>query len=156
MPIDYCQLMVKTRDELRDRCRSGELSPAGTKRELAYRILAAPDGNPAKESTFDDCWDKRLLALSESERLRLMQDAPPVPCAVFGCENAEPELPKDRNIKCWVCHNMICSCCTTKIWKGEWSDQTFPKPKVMGGITHEVFTCPFCRSSFYRMIPTSQ
>jgi hypothetical protein len=76
-------------------------------------------------------------------------------CEVPYCETIEKPciMFDDRNITCRKCNHFTCSSCTSRIWKGEWSDETFYKPKIIvRGMTHQVFTCPFCRASFDRVI----
>ena len=74
-------------------------------------------------------------------------------CEIPGCDTTEIQtrLFDDTNITCMQCGHFICSVCTDRIWKGEWSDETFPKPKYfLPGAVHQVWTCPFCRASFDR------
>ena len=78
-----------------------------------------------------------------------------IACEIPGCETTEAPtcFGDNTNIKCAQCHHFTCSLCTDRIWKGEWSDETFPKPRmIFTGMVHQVFTCPFCRASFDRIV----
>ncbi len=78
-------------------------------------------------------------------------------CDIPHCENYVSNYYNfdQKSIKCFQCGHTHCESCCDKIWKGEWSDETFDKPKfVLPGLKHEVWTCPFCRSSFDRMTTT--
>jgi len=77
-----------------------------------------------------------------------------IPCDIPHCEEQEkPTNSFDHtNISCWGCKKFHCSKCTEQIWSGTWNGETFYKPKVvLPGLTHQVFRCAFCRSSFDRM-----
>jgi len=74
-------------------------------------------------------------------------------CDVPYCENKNiPTIMfDDTNIVCIKCKKFTCDECTTKIWKGEWTQANFHKPKyVLPGLLHEIWTCPHCRASFDR------
>jgi hypothetical protein len=78
-----------------------------------------------------------------------------IACEIPGCETTEAPtcFGDNTNIKCAQCHHFTCSLCTDRIWKGKWSDETFPKPRmIFTGMVHQVFTCPFCRASFDRIV----
>ena len=150
---DYVTLMVlMSRDALRARCRAGGLSVAGTKKELAYRILAAPDDSDAKVKLGRDYQIGGLFKirdLPKERRDKLIRESPPVRCCVFGCQNAEPDR-RDDNVGCWRCKHLTCSVCTEQIFTDSWTAARFDKPKIEGCV-HEVFTCPMCRASFDRI-----
>lgn len=77
-------------------------------------------------------------------------------CDIPFCENYTTNYYAfdQKSIKCMICKKTFCEECCDKIWKGEWNDDTFAKPKlVCPFLKHEVFTCPFCRASFDRMLP---
>lgn len=77
-------------------------------------------------------------------------------CDIPFCENFTTNYYSfdQKSIKCMICKKTFCEECCDKIWKGEWNDDTFAKPKlVCPFLKHEVFTCPFCRASFDRMLP---
>ena len=75
-------------------------------------------------------------------------------CDVPYCDtNEKPTIPFDNhNITCMSCGKFSCSKCCDQIWKGEWNNETFYKPKFIAPhLKHEVFMCPFCRATFDRM-----
>jgi len=77
-----------------------------------------------------------------------------IKCEVPYCETIEKETSEfeHTNIRCLTCNKFTCSVCTNKIWRGEWPDSTFYKPKIIiPGVIHQVFSCPFCRASFDRL-----
>jgi hypothetical protein len=59
------------------------------------------------------------------------------------------------NITCAMCDKFHCNDCSDQIWKGEWTDNTFHKPKLSFIGNHQVFQCAFCRATFDRIIPPS-
>ena len=62
-----------------------------------------------------------------------------------------------KSIKCMTCQKSFCEECCDKIWKGEWADETFAKPKfICPFLKHEIWTCPFCRSAFDRITPCEE
>ena len=78
-------------------------------------------------------------------------------CNIPHCEVKENAtvMFDDTNTTCLKCNNFICSQCTKQIWTGEWNGEMFFKPKfLLPGLKHEMFMCPFCRSSFDRFIRT--
>jgi hypothetical protein len=93
-----------------------------------------------KRKTEQECREEKLAEKKE--------------CDLPFCENFVSNYYNfdQKSICCWECKKTFCEGCCSKIWKGEWNDETFAKPKlVLPGLTHQVFTCPFCRSSFDRM-----
>jgi len=80
-------------------------------------------------------------------------------CDIPFCENYTTNYYAfdTKSIKCMQCDKCFCEECCDKIWKGEWDDETFAKPKlVCSFLKHEVWTCPFCRASFDRMTPCEE
>ena len=80
-------------------------------------------------------------------------------CDIPFCENYTTNIYAfdTKSIKCMRCGKCFCEECCDKIWKGQWDDETFAKPKlVCPFLKHEVWTCPFCRASFDRMTPCEE
>ena len=77
-------------------------------------------------------------------------------CCVPFCQTTEMETaPFDTtSIKCFRCKNFTCKSCTDQIWKGHWIGEEHTKPNIdyLLGMTHQIWKCPHCRSSFDRFI----
>lgn len=75
-------------------------------------------------------------------------------CDVPMCEEVETVTRKfdDTNITCFSCGKFICSKCTEQIWTGNWKGEQFYKPTfILPGAVHQIWRCPFCRSTFDRI-----
>jgi len=130
-------------------------TPTKTKQQM-FALMKAE--NPA--------WDPQhptacgfVAGLSDEEvcnKPNLFQEESPKCCDVpycNGCEHITPPFGSNVNVKCMTCNKFTCSDCCDQIWKGEWNGEVFYKPKITGfGMRHEVWSCPFCRSTFDRLI----